>query len=161
MSVQQMKIEGWRAEVERAYRAEGSRLWKALLLFSGDPDIASDAVSEAFAQALARGDAITVLSAWVWRAAFRIAAGDLKDRSSSSPALGEASYEMQDPFPPVLEQMKRLSQKQRAAVVLHHYAGYGLAEVARIIGSTPAAVGVHLHRGRRRLRKLLEEDQDD
>jgi DNA-directed RNA polymerase specialized sigma24 family protein len=43
-------------------------------------------------------------------------------------------------------------------VVLHHGAGYPVREVAAIIGSTPAAVRVHLSRGRRRLRDLLGGD---
>ena len=54
-----------------------------------------------------------------------------------------------------------LSEKQRAAFVLYHYAGYPHAEVARIIGSTTAAVAVHLHRARGRLRDLLREGRDD
>jgi DNA-directed RNA polymerase specialized sigma24 family protein len=53
-----------------------------------------------------------------------------------------------------------LSERQRAAVVLHDAAGYPSKEVARIIGSTEVAVRVHLVRGRRRLRELLKEDDD-
>jgi hypothetical protein len=44
------------AAVEECYHAEHARLWRSLLLFSGDADLASDAVSEAFTQALHRGD---------------------------------------------------------------------------------------------------------
>ena len=150
----------WRVEVERVYREHGDQVWKALLLFSGDFHLASDALSEAFAQALARGPAIRDLNAWVWRTAFRVAAGDLKASRTVSSESVESSYEMEDPFPAVLDQLRLLSPKQRAAVVLHHYIGYSVVEVAKIIGSTPAAVGVHLHRGRRRLRKLLEDGND-
>ena len=46
------------------------------------------------------------------------------------------------------------------AAVLHFRDNYTLAEVADIIGSTTAAVGVHLYRARRRLRELLGEDDD-
>jgi hypothetical protein len=42
-------------DVERLYRDDGARLWRAILFLSGDPEIANDAVAEAFAQALARG----------------------------------------------------------------------------------------------------------
>ena len=51
-----------------------------------------------------------------------------------------------------------LSEKQRGAVVLHHAAGYSVKEIAEILGSTPAAIKVHLSRGRRRLRTLLEAE---
>jgi RNA polymerase sigma factor (sigma-70 family) len=73
--------------------------------------------------------------------------------------LTESSYEVPEETAELLVALPRLSPKQRAAIVLHYHAGYSLKEVADIIGSTPAAVGVHLHRGRKRLRELLE-DQD-
>jgi RNA polymerase sigma-70 factor (ECF subfamily) len=145
------------AEVERVYREEVERLWRALLLYSGDPEIASDAAAEAFAQALRRGDALRSPGAWVWKAAFRVAAGELKRRRSVSTFVPEVHVELPEDFTAISEALARLSPKQRGAVVLHHYAGYPLKEVAEIIGSTPPAVGVHLSRARRRLRKLLED----
>ena len=43
---------------EGLYREHGDRLWRSLLLFTGRPEIASDAAAEAFAQAIRRGDQI-------------------------------------------------------------------------------------------------------
>ena len=51
-----------------------------------------------------------------------------------------------------------LSPHQRSSIVLHYFAGYTYKEVADIIGSTASAVSVHITRGRRRLRRALEED---
>jgi RNA polymerase sigma factor (sigma-70 family) len=65
------------------------------------------------------------------------------------------SYEPPESAADVIEALERISPKQRAAVILHRYAGYPVKDVARIIGSTPAAVRVHLSAGRRRLRELL------
>lgn len=42
-----------RGDIERLYREESERLWRAVLAYSGRPEIAADAVAEAFAQALA------------------------------------------------------------------------------------------------------------
>jgi DNA-directed RNA polymerase specialized sigma24 family protein len=42
--------------LERVYREEADRIWRALLGYTGSTDVASEAVSETFAQALARGD---------------------------------------------------------------------------------------------------------
>jgi RNA polymerase sigma-70 factor (ECF subfamily) len=156
--VKELQVEGWHAEVERVYREHGDRLWRAVLLFSGDRDVASDAVAEAFAQALRRGAEIRDPERWLWRSMFRIAAGDLKDRDRSAPIAIEGSYEFEDPARELVESLARLSPKQRAAVVLHHAAGYRLREVAAILGSTTGAVKVHLARGRRRLRELLEDE---
>jgi RNA polymerase sigma factor (sigma-70 family) len=45
-------------------------------------------------------------------------------------------------------------------LVLRYYAGYSVREIAEIVGSTAATVRVHLSRGRRRLRDVLEEEDD-
>lgn len=57
----------------------------------------------------------------------------------------------------VFSALAKLSERQRAAIVLHYYAGYSLKEVGQILNTAKATVGVHLTRGRRRLRALLEE----
>ena len=69
-------------ELEAVYRQDGDRLWRALYAFAGNEDVASDAVAEAFAQALRRGAAIRDKRSWVWRSAFRLASGELKRRSA-------------------------------------------------------------------------------
>jgi RNA polymerase sigma-70 factor (ECF subfamily) len=143
--------------LERLYRDQGARMWHAILAFAGDPEVASDAVAEAFAQALRRGEAIRDAERWIWRTVFRVAAGELKRRSRSVPVTVERTYEMEEPARELVAALGKLSTKQRASVVLHHAAGYPVREVASILGSTPAAVKVHLMRGRRRLRELLEK----
>jgi RNA polymerase sigma factor (sigma-70 family) len=144
--------------LEDVYEEEGARLWRAVYLYAADREVASDAVAEAFAQALRRGNALRSPDRWVWRTAFRIAAGELKRRRDEGASLTDAGYEIPEETAELLAALPRLSPKQRAAIVLHYHAGYSLKEVAEIIGSTPAAVGVHLHRGRRRLRELLGDE---
>jgi DNA-directed RNA polymerase specialized sigma24 family protein len=146
--------------LERLYRDEGPRLERALVLFAGDRQIAEDAIAEAFAQAIHGRTRVRDPRAWVWRAAFRIAAGELKDRSRRTAMLKESPYEMPEPVVDLVRALARLSPKQRASLVLFHYAGYPTKDVARIVGSTPAAVTVHLSVGRKRLRELLEDDNE-
>ena len=50
--------------VERLYREQGDRMWRAVLAFGGDPDVASEAVAETFAQALRRGIALRDPERW-------------------------------------------------------------------------------------------------
>jgi RNA polymerase sigma-70 factor, ECF subfamily len=146
-------------DIERLYREQGARMWRAVLAYSGDPEVTSDAVAETFAQALRRGDAVRDPERWVWRTAFRIAAGMLKERSVIGPEQDiEHSCELETPAMELIEALRRLSPRQRAAVVLHHAAGYPVRDVAAILGSTPSAVKVHLKRGRDRLRDSLSEE---
>jgi RNA polymerase sigma-70 factor (ECF subfamily) len=143
--------------LERLYREDGVRLWRALVAFSGDREVASDAVSEAFAQALGRGDDLRDPQRWVWRAAFRIAAGELSDRRRFQEPAHDSSYEMEDPPGPLIAGLARLSPNQRATLVLRYYAGYSTKEIARMIGASAATVRVHLSQGRRRLHRILED----
>jgi RNA polymerase sigma-70 factor, ECF subfamily len=146
---------------EQVYRAEGPRLWRSLLLLTGNPEIASDAMAEAFAQGIARGAAVRKPGAWVWRASFMIARGELKSQRESlerpEPMThGSEHEELLD----VLRLLSGLPPMQRGATVLHYYAGYSLAETASILGSSRSAVGVHLFRARTRLRKELGGDDE-
>lgn len=153
---------------ELAYREQSPKLWRAVFAYTRDRVITDDAVAEAFTQGIRRGDAVRDPAAWVWRATFRIAAGMLVNR----PPIGVGDEVLEDvdqgDHGDAGEQLERaeelvaalaeLSPNQRAAVVLHHYAGYPADEVAEIIGSSAGAVRVHLLRGRRKLRTLLEVD---
>jgi RNA polymerase sigma-70 factor (ECF subfamily) len=146
------------SEVERVYREKGRRMWHAALAFAGDPEVASDAVAEAFAQALKRGSAIRDVERWVWRVLFRIAAGELKERRRTGGPIPELSYDLEDQARELVGALARLPEKQRAAVILHHVGGYPVKEIAASLHQTSAAVRMHLTRGRRRLRVLLEEE---
>lgn len=146
-------------EVERLYRTEGRRLWCALMAYSGDREVANDSVAEAFAQLLAREDGVRAPHAWLWRSAFRIAAGELKARNRTMPPA-ESVYMAPEPLIDVLRGLRRLSPNQREAVLLHDYADLSTAEVARIMGIRQATVRVHVSQARRRLRRLLEDHDD-
>jgi RNA polymerase sigma-70 factor (ECF subfamily) len=145
-------------ELERLYRDQRDRMWRAVLAFSGDAEVASDAVAEAFTQALGRGAAIRSPERWIWRTVFRIAAGELKERRRHGANHSEEAYEMDELARDLVGALARLPRKQRAAVVLHHAAGYPAKEIARMIGSTTAGVHVLLSRARKRLRGLLDTD---
>ena len=52
--------------------------------------------------------------------------------------------------------LSQLPEKIRSAVVLHYLEGYPVEEVARLTGSTSAAVKMRLSRGRALIRKIGE-----
>ena len=143
-----------------AWETHKGRLWRAVLAWSGDPDVASDAVAEAFAQAARRGDAVDDVGRWVWRAAFRIAAGMMaagrRDRTHSAAPESRDADTLPDDVVALLDALERLRPDDRAVVVLAHVGGWAAAEIAALTGSTPGAVRVRLHRARRRLRRELE-----
>ena len=149
--------EGVQGPIEQLYREDGDRLWRAVLFFGGDREVASDAVAEAFARALERADTIRDLRAWVWRVSFRLAARELRRRRIWATASRDASYEIPEAGVLLATVMPQLSPRQRACVVLHYYAGHSQKDVATILRTSPSAVGVHLHRARARIREALED----
>ncbi len=143
--------------VERVFIAESAKMVRALFAVSRSRQIAEDAMLEAFARAIRDIDRIDDLTAWVWRVAYRVAAGELRSAGRRNPAATPSAYVMPEPALEVFEALGQLSPKQRSCIVLHHYADRPIREVAAIVGSTPSAVKVHLSTGRRRLRRLLED----
>jgi RNA polymerase sigma-70 factor (ECF subfamily) len=141
------------------YEREAARLWRAVFAYAQDRAVTEDAVAEAFAQCLRRGDAIRDRRAWIWRAAFRLAAADLRDRRRTGPLVDAPVLDpIEDEPGRLLGALRTLPGNQRAAVILRFYAGYGTDEIARMLGMNRATVRVHISRGRKRLRELLPEE---
>ena len=158
---------GETSSVESAYRADRDRLWRAVYAWAGDREIASDAVAEAFAQLVHRGQAVREPAAWVWRTAFRVAAGALKasravsplpDVDGAGPPPVESGYLDRYGDPDLIAALRRLPDGQRAAVILFYYADLPVRDIAARLGSNQLAVRANLSRGRRRLRQLLGDD---
>jgi RNA polymerase sigma-70 factor (ECF subfamily) len=148
-----------RDDVERVWREQGPKLFGSIVAFTGDTDVANDAIAEAFAQALGRGDAVRHLDRWIWRAAFKIAAGELKRRQRLAPEDGRGSTTtMPESVADLVSALRTLSPNQRTAVILTLYADMPARDAGRVIGCSPATVRVHLAQARRRLRPLLEAD---
>jgi RNA polymerase sigma-70 factor, ECF subfamily len=146
------------------YRSTGVALWRAVYAYSGGRrDIADDAVAEAFARAIRDRSHIRRPESWLYRTAFRIAAAELR----RSRAMDELSNDFQDAVASDVDMMdllaalRKVSPNQRAAVYLHYFADLPIREVARRMGTSVAAVKVHLHRGRNRLRELLGAEEVD
>ncbi|HEY7626559.1 MAG TPA: sigma factor-like helix-turn-helix DNA-binding protein [Ilumatobacteraceae bacterium] len=144
--------------VEAVYRSVHPRLWRSLLSYTGDAELASEAEAEAFAQVLRRGDAVDDVEAWVWRSAFRIAAGllatwsnstDLEPVSVSMPSTGSVVE--------FLGLLGDLSPQQRACVTLRYVGEYTSPEIGELLGTSASTVRVHLNRAHAILRHTITE----
>ncbi len=136
------------------YREIGPQLWRAILVYTGGRrEIADDAVGEAFARAIESNGTIRRPFPWLYRTAFRIAATELRREGAPLPAA-ECRFD-DHATADLMRALRQLSPSQRAAVFLHYQADLPLREVARLMGTSTAAVKVHLYRGRNRLRQIL------
>ena len=83
--------------------------------------------------------------AWRRRVETREDMAVVADRETWDPTIEEVVSH------PVWTAMERLPDKLRCALHLHYVEGYGIAEVADILGCTEAAARTRLHRGRKKL----------
>jgi RNA polymerase sigma-70 factor (ECF subfamily) len=128
--------------------------------------VADEAVAEGFAQLLRRGDEVRDPAAWVWRAAFRLAAGDLQRRRADAAAQNQPVdvvgpvARLPDDALDIIRALAQLSDQQRRCVVHVDVAGHTAPSAAEVLDTTAATVRVQLMRARRRLRALLEPEED-
>ncbi len=71
-------------------------------------------------------------------------------------ALSESEATATLPQNDTLEAVLKLPMKYRTAIHLHYYEGYSVEEIAALLKTKPATVKSWLHRGREKLRGLLE-----
>ena len=146
------------SSIERVYRNEGERLWWALLAYTGDREVSSDAVAEAFARALASVDSIREPSPWIWRVAFRVATAQLRaDRREHELRL-DTFDGVDGTAAEVILAIRRLPERQRAVIALYYLDDRSPREIASLLGIATATVSVHLHGARARLRSILEAE---
>ncbi len=153
--------------VEEVYRSQHDRLWKSLLAFTGDPDLAAEAEAETFSQAFARGDELRNPEGWVWRTAFKVAAGIMADRrvrlreaplpDADTDSLAAAgSVQIDSSLAEFLDMLGTLSEQQRTVVILRYAGGFKPTEIAELLDTTPGTVRVQLHRAHAHLRERIE-----
>ena len=172
-----------RAALSRALVEEGDRLYGLAFRVTRDPDLAADAVQDAFASALDhidgfRGEAR--LSTWLHRIVFTksidllrrrrreesLPEQDVENLTAEDVRLGHGPSWARPPDEVLrgketraaLEQaLGRLTPLQRAVFELKETEGRPTAEVAEILGTAEPTVRVHLHRARLKLRDLLAD----
>lgn len=156
----------WRTRVRTTYETVHVPLWRAVLAWSGSTDVADEAVAEGFAQLLRRGPEVRDPDAWVWRATFRLAAGDLQRRRRAggrtvdldrAGSLAGRVDRLPDDALDLVAAMAQLTDQQRRCVALVDVAGHTAPSAAALLDTTPATVRVQLLRARRRLRTLLAD----
>lgn len=132
-----------RTEIEELFEQDAPRMWRSMFLATGDSELARDAVAEAFAQALRRGSELRDPGTWIWRAAFRIADREAASRRGLDQLEGDLIAPDEGSLIELFSALSALTKHQRTALVLADYAGYPHRAIAKILGSTTSAVGVH------------------
>jgi RNA polymerase sigma-70 factor, ECF subfamily len=165
---------GDRAAAEMLIRGHQASLYGYMLRMTGHPDVAEDVVQEAFVRVLSnldRFDPRFRFSTWVFTIAKRlwVNACQKQKPAYNSEVVGACGQSARDEsaFDDHTETRGRvrdalqsalldLPEDQREIVVLFHQFDWPIRTIAQHMDMPEGTVKSHLHRGRRRMRILLE-----
>jgi RNA polymerase sigma-70 factor (ECF subfamily) len=151
------------SEFASMYAAEFTAVSRTVFLILHDRQRAEDITQDAFIQLYSHWGRVSRYErpgAWVRRVAIRLALRHqnreriraVLERNAEPPAVPQpADVDL-------LRSMRQLPPAYRAALVLHYYEDWPVAEVASVLGWTVSATKVKLMRARRRLGGLLQEE---
>jgi RNA polymerase sigma-70 factor (ECF subfamily) len=132
-------------------------------------DVVQDTVVKAL-EASSRCDPVVRLDAWLFRVAHNAALDHLRRHvRTESAGAGDAVPALEEITEPDevgtadtgLQTFMRLPASQRCVVILMDVLGYTLDEITAIIDASLPAVKSALHRGRKRLRELAREPEEN
>lgn len=145
------------------YAAEHDRIIAALVLTTGDLDLATDGVDEAFSRALEHWSKVSVMESptgWVYRVALNRARRVARRRNAERAILRRIPP--QSTMPARVESLwslvGELSQRQRQVVILRHVIELKENEIAQALGISRGTVSSTLHDARKKLGRLLDEE---
>lgn len=142
---------------ETLYRNAVPRVYRALLATLRDPQLAEDALRDAFAEGLKDPPATSEnLPGWLFRVALRRA----RRRPWRLLSLrGESKRPAADEIDAMLNRLEAgrllalLTERQRALVVAHYYLGLTQAETANLFGVRPGTVSATIAKALTRMRR--------
>jgi RNA polymerase sigma-70 factor (ECF subfamily) len=170
------------AAFELMVRRHGGRLLAVARRLLGDDADAQDAVQDAFIRAfkaIGSFEARSQLSTWLHRILVNTALMKLRERRrrptgsidellptyaedghQAVPARdwSDALLERKETAGIVREAIDRLPDQYREVLVLRDIEDHDTSETAELLGTTPNAVKVRLHRARQALRTLLDQE---
>jgi len=142
-----------------------------LLRLLGDPEEAQDACQQTFLhahRALGRLRPDSNVRAWLFRIATNTARSMARGRARRSGRLVEAeldgfpsrcapSLEDREQLRAVARAVEALPSRQRAALMLRQFEGFGYREIASCLGGNEAAARANVYQALKKLRAVLED----
>lgn len=171
----QRAIAGDRAAAEQIIRVHQVSLYAYMLRLSGRPDVAEDVVQDAFVRALTnlgRFDFRFRFSTWLFTIAKRLYVNACQKHKPAydSDAVGNAEGRPAAPESSTIqrevnhnakaaldEALAQLTEDQREIIILFHQLDWPIALIAEYMDMPEGTIKSHLHRGRRKMRRLLSE----
>ena len=161
-------------DLESVYREHSVPLLRFLTRFTGDSDIAADAVQEAFIRMVERPPRTDRVRTWLFEVAMNVARGSGRTRSrrlrllngeppatfvSAAPVDAHTQLEVTERRQIVRAALEKLAERDRT-ILLMKAEGFSLQEIAQVIGTSPGSVGTLAARALERLARELRLDDE-
>ncbi|MCA9295705.1 MAG: RNA polymerase sigma factor [Phycisphaerales bacterium] len=165
------------AAIEALIRAHQDALYAFMLRMSGRVDIAEDIVQEAFVRVLKNVDRFDDrfrFSTWLFTIAKRLYINAMQKQRPTydtdslgghegkgrTPGRLTADREIHDNARDVLTvALDSLNELQREIILLFHQQNWPIGDIARHLDMPEGTVKSHLHRARKRMRRLISADR--
>ena len=151
-------------DFESWYAGEHARLYTALLILTGDRDVAADATDEALSRALQHWPRVGGMDSpegWTYRVAVNVIRRRGRRRAMEQRVLHRfaASSAQFAPAPAgeIWDLVRSLTNRQRTALVLRYVADLTEPDIAAVMGVTRGTVASTLADARRALGDALKE----
>jgi len=134
-------------------------------LCCGDSSLADDLAQDAYIKAYLSLDSLTDeerFDAWVTSIAYRVFIDSTRRRRYTSPveeACGAPAGECADDafrYQELYQALDRLSDSERASLLLYYMQGYDVREIAETLGMGESNVRQHMSRGRKHFAQFME-----
>lgn len=149
------------AEIEAIYRARLADFRRVATAIVGDLERGSDAVQEAFGNALRKRKSFRgegSLEAWLWRLVVNEARDELRAaRRGPAPLLLSANGSTTHEDARLAAAVAALPERQRLAIFLRYYADLDYASIAEALGVKGGTVAASLSAAHDNLRTTLQE----
>ena len=160
-----LRVDERMAAIEAVYRARFGAFVRVATAITGDPQLALDAVQQAFADVIRarrgyRGDG--PIEAWIWRAVVRSSRRraaepsgvPLAEVEGAAGRNGDGGHDAA-----VRAAVAALPERQRLAIFLRYFAGLEYSEIAAVLDVTVGTVSASLHAAHLSLRSALDSEE--
>ena len=149
-----------KAAIGRYYQQRYHRLLRVAEAIVGDPDLAHDAVQNAFVRILRSRDRFSgegAVEGWIWKTVVN-AALDVRAKRVVTAELPDLGHERENGAgDPVRVLIASLPERQRLVLFLRYYADLDYEQIAMALGIRSGTVGATINQAHATLRRLLEE----
>jgi RNA polymerase sigma-70 factor (ECF subfamily) len=171
----QAAIDGDRVAAGGLIKAHQASLYAYMLRMAGRPDVAEDIVQDAFVRALTNLDRFDFrfrFSTWLFTIAKRLYVNACQkhrpaydsetvhgwEGSWGAPEAPAIDDEVADNARGALDlALASLGAEQREIIILFHQLDWSIAQISEYMSMPEGTIKSHLHRGRRKMRRYLEE----